>query len=310
MEHQTDGILLVDKHGGETSYEVVKMVRYAFGGLKVQKVGHAGTLDPFATGLLIVLLGQGTKLSPFLMTEKKVYLATMRLGVETDTLDPTGRVVRTSPVPYLTYEQIHEKSRGFVGEIEQVPPIYSAVKHEGKRAYKLARKGLEVGLKKRTVIVYSIEILSVHLPDVKMMVTCSRGTYIRSLAADLGMTLGPGSHLISLRRLSSGAFEVQNALSSKEVSRNENRSFLLDKVIPLRAALPDMCEIQVAGLLAKKIRNGYQPTLEELNNGIIASNFADGYVKLVSDNELVAITKTKESGGFGHGKLKIERVFS
>lgn len=310
MEHQTDGILLVDKHEGETSHEVVKRARYAFGGLKVQKVGHAGTLDPFATGLLIVLLGQGTKLSPFLMTEKKAYLATMRLGVETDTLDPTGRVVRTSPVPDLTSEQIHEKTRDFVGEIEQVPPLYSAVKHEGKRAYKLARKGLDVGLKKRTVIVYSIEILSVQLPNVKMTVTCSRGTYIRSLAADLGKELGPGGHLISLRRLSSGAFEVQNALSSKEILRNESRSFLLDKVIPLKAALPDMREIKVTEFFAKKIRNGYQPTLEELNNGIIVSNFADGYVKLVSDNELVAITKTKESGGFGHGTLKIERVFT
>ena len=106
MEPQTDGILLVDKHEGETSHEVVKRARYAFGGLKVQKVGHAGTLDPFATGLLIVLLGQGTKLSPFLMTEKKVYVATMRLGIETDTLDPTGRVVRTSPVPDMTSELI------------------------------------------------------------------------------------------------------------------------------------------------------------------------------------------------------------
>jgi tRNA pseudouridine55 synthase len=309
MEPQTDGILLVDKHEGETSHEVVKRARYAFGGLKVQKVGHAGTLDPFATGLLIVLLGQGTKLSPFLMTEKKVYVATMRLGVETDTLDPTGRVVRSSPVPDLTSELIHAKTRAFVGEIEQVPPLYSAVKHKGKRAYKLARKGIDVGLKKRVVKVYSIEILSVQLPNVKMTVTCSRGTYIRSLAADLGKELGPGGHLISLRRLSSGAFMVQNALSSKEILRNESRSFLLDKVIPLKAALPDMSEIKVTELFAKKIRNGYQPTLEELNNGIIVSNFADGYVKLVSDNELVAITKTKESGGFGHGTLKIERVF-
>lgn len=310
MEHRTDGILLVDKHEGETSYEVVKRSKFAFGRLRVRKVGHAGTLDPFATGLLIILLGQGTKLSPFLMTGKKVYLATMRLGVETDTLDLTGRVVRTSPVPHLTSEQIHEKARGFVGEIEQVPPLYSAIKHEGQRAYKLARKGLEVGLKRRIVTVYSLEIQTVQLPDVTMKVTCSRGTYMRSLAADLGRQLGPGSHLISLRRLSSGAFEVQNALSSQEISRNECGSFLLDRVIPLRAALPDMYEIQVAGLLAKKIRNGYQPTLEELNNGINVSGFGVGYVKLASDNELVAITKIRKSGGSGHGKLKIERVFS
>jgi tRNA pseudouridine55 synthase len=310
MEHQADGILLVDKHEGETSYEVVKRSKFAFGGLMVRKVGHAGTLDPFATGLLIILLGQGTKLSPFLMAGKKVYLATMRLGVETDTLDLTGRIVRTSPVPHLTSEQIREKARGFVGEIEQVPPLYSAIKHEGQRAYKLARKGLEVELRRRIVTVYSLEIQTVQLPEVTMKVTCSRGTYMRSLAADLGRQLGPGSHLISLRRLSSGAFEVQNALSSQEISRNECGSFLLDRVIPLGAALPDMYEIQVAGLLAKKIRNGYQPTLGELNNGINVSGFEVGYVKLASDNELVAITKIKKSGGFGHGTLKIERVFS
>jgi tRNA pseudouridine(55) synthase len=247
------------------------------------KVGHAGTLDPFATGLLIILLGQGTKLSHFLMAGKKKYLATMRLGVETDTLDPTGRVVRTSVVPQLTPAEIRGKAKDFVGNIEQTPPRFSAVKYKGTRAYKLARKGLDVDLKKRIVSVYSLQILSVRLPDVTMKVTCSSGTYIRSLA---------------------------NALSSSVLLQTGARSLLRDKIIPLRAALPGMYEIQVGEPLAKKVRNGYQPSLKELNKGLSASDCKDGYVKLMSADDLVAIMKLKENGGIGYERLKIERVFS
>ena len=310
MKHSADGILLVDKHEGETSYDVVKKVRSAFGGPKVQKVGHAGTLDPFATGLLIILLGQGTKLSHFLMGGKKTYLATMRLGVETDTLDPTGRVVQTRIVPFMTREQIQEKADGFIGGIEQVPPKFSAVRYKGTRAYKLARKGQEVDLKKRIVTVYSLQILSVQLPEVTMKVTCSTGTYVRRIAADLGRTLGPGGHLISLRRVSSGAFDVQNALSSREIFCKEMRSFLLERIISLNAAVPEMCKIQVTEQFAKRVRNGYQPTLEELDNGLNPPVCENRYVKLVSADDLVAIIKVNKNGVIGNGNLKIERVFS
>lgn len=309
MKHSTDGILLVDKHEGETSHDVVKKVKSAFGEPMVRKVGHAGTLDPFATGLLIILLGQGTKLSNFLMAGKKTYLATMRLGVETDTLDPTGRVVQTSIVPFLTLEQIKEKAAGFIGEIEQVPPKFSAVKYKGMRAYKLARKGLEVELKKRIVTVYSFQILSLQLPEVTIKVTCSTGTYVRSLAADLGAELGPGGHLISLRRLSSGAFDVQSALSSKDISVKEIRSFLMDRIIPLNAALPDIYEIQVVEQFAQRIRNGYQPKLKELDNGLNMPCCENKYIKVVTGNDLVAIMKVEKNGEVGHGKLRIVRVF-
>ena len=310
MEYPIDGILLIDKHEGETSYDVVKRVKHAFNARKALKVGHAGTLDPFATGLLIILLGQGTKLSNFLMAGEKKYLATMRLGVETDTLDPTGRVVRTNVVPQLTPGEICGKAKAFVGNIEQTPPRFSAVKYKGTRAYKLARKGLDVDLKKRIVSVYSLQILSVQLPDVTMEVTCSKGTYIRSLAADMARELGPGGHLISLRRIAIGSFEVRNALSSSVLSQTGAHSLLRDKIIPLRAALPDMYEIQVGEPLAKKVRNGYQPTLKELNKGLSAPDCKDGYVKLMSADDLVAIMKLKENGGIGYERLKIERVFS
>ena len=310
MEYPIDGILLIDKHEGETSYDVVKRVKRAFNARKALKVGHAGTLDPFATGLLIILLGQGTKLSNFLMAGEKKYLATMRLGVETDTLDPTGRVVGTSVVPQLTPGEIRDKAKAFVGNIEQTPPRFSAVKYKGTRAYKLARKGLDVDLKKRIVSVYSLQILSVQLPDVTMEVTCSRGTYIRSLAADMARELGPGGHLVSLRRIAIGSFEVSNALSSSVLLQTGVRSLLRDKIIPLRAALPGMYEIQVGEPLAKKVRNGYQPAFKELNKGLSAPDCKDGYVKLMSADDLVAIMKLKENGGIGYERLKIERVFS
>jgi tRNA pseudouridine55 synthase len=310
MEYPIDGILLIDKREGETSYGVVKRAKRVFTTRKALKVGHAGTLDPFATGLLIILLGQGTKLSPFLMAEAKEYVATMRLGVETDTLDPTGRVVRTGTVPHLTPEEIRSKAKAFVGNIEQKPPRFSAVKSGGTRAYKLARKGLDVDLRKRIVSVYSLQILSVQLPDVTMKVICSKGTYIRRLAADMARELGPGGHLVSLRRMAIGTFEVKNALSSSALLQNGTRSLLKDKIIPLRAALPGMIEIRVGEPIAKMVRNGYQPTLKELNRDLSARDCKDSYVKLMSADDLVAIMTLKENGGMGYERLKIERVFS
>ena len=154
MEHAADGIILTDKGHGETSHGVVKKVKALFRGGTPVKVGHAGTLDPFATGLLIILLGQGTKLSQFIMSGEKVYVATVELGVETDTLDPTGKVLRTSRVPELGPEFIRERAERFVGKILQVPPAYSAIRYKGTRAYKLARSGQDIELKAREVIVH------------------------------------------------------------------------------------------------------------------------------------------------------------
>ncbi len=307
MTYQTDGILLIDKNEGESSHDVVRKVKSA---LKIRKVGHAGTLDPFATGLLIILLGRGTKLSHYIMSENKVYLATMRLGIETDTLDPTGRIVRESAVPDLSPEYIREKAEGFIGDIEQTPPVYSAVKYKGTRAYKLARRGQEVVLKKRTVLIYSLRILSVDLPDVTLEVKCSSGTYIRSLAADLGEKLGPGGHLRYLRRLSCGSFAVQNALSSKEIFAENSSRLLRDKVIPLRAALPDMREIMVENAIAEKVRHGYQPALEGLADGLDLAGCEGTHLKLVSNSELVAVIKVNKCRRGGHDRLDIARVFS
>jgi tRNA pseudouridine55 synthase len=310
MGNSADGILLIDKHEGETSYGVVRKVKSAFGKWKAPKVGHAGTLDPFASGLLIILVGQGTKLSSFIMSEKKVYQATIRLGVETDTLDPTGQVVKKNKVPDMNPAYITKKAQMFVGEVEQTPPVFSAVRYKGTRAYKLARKGIEMDLKRRKVTVFSLRIISIDLPDIAIEVACSSGTYIRSLAYDLGRELGTGAHLNSLRRLASGSFEAYNALSSRDILRKCNGSSLQNEIIPLRDALPGMGEIEVSRIIAGKVRNGYRPRWEEIFRDSSSVDCVDEYIKLVSGDELAAIIKAKNSEGVYHGEVRIERVFS
>ena len=288
-----DGVILIDKEGGRTSFDVVRQVR-RFSGIK--KVGHAGTLDPFATGLLIVMLGEGTKLSSYLTAGEKTYQATMRLGVETDTLDLTGEIVKRSEVPELGPRLLRQAALEFVGEIEQVPPQFSAVNYNGRRAYSFAREGIRVDLQKRKVRIRSLKITSVNLPDVAISVACSSGTYIRSLAADLGRRLGPGAHLTSLRRLKSGTFDVRDALALKKLESLSKDSVFQGKVIPLFEALPGMLEIRVDDLMARKIRNGYQPLWKD----VMRSDFPDffeGYLKLTERREFVAIGKVEFSQG-------------
>ena len=306
MGNSYDGIILIDKGEGETSFEVVKNVRRI---LKIKKAGHAGTLDPFATGLLVVLLNQGTKLSPYIMSGEKKYRATIRLGIETETGDPTGCVTRTMSVPELQREYIKEKSQGFIGEIEQVPPIFSAVRHKGKRAYELARKGIKIDLEKRRVKIRCLEIISVDLPDVTIEVQCSSGTYMRSLAVDLGKQIGPGAHLKTLRRISSGSFTAEDAFNVKRAGIGLQRDILLDKIIPLREALPHMKETNVDNGMAKKIRNGYQPEWEEVVTRADLPVF-EGHMKLVNEMELVAITKAHQLPDHNKRRLKILRVFN
>jgi len=314
MGPATDGILLIDKCMGETSHGVVKKTRFAFGGANRAKVGHAGTLDPFATGLLILLVGQGTKLSQFIMPGQKVYSATLQLGVETDTLDLTGKVVATADVPAMTLEHVQETAKAFVGTLHQVPPAYSAVRYQGRRAYELARKGQAVELKAREVTVHSLRVLSVALPEITVHIRCSSGTYVRSLASDLGEALGTVAHLRSLRRIKSGPFDVREALSSAEIGRIQGPS-LLERVIPMREAIPQLGEISVSEHTAEKVREGCQPDWEELMLGWdekadFSPDFQNGWIKLVSGGKLVAILQVAPGEGGRQGKAKIERVFA
>jgi tRNA pseudouridine55 synthase len=306
MGHPTDGILLVDKAEGETSFDVVRRARGAF---ETRKVGHAGTLDPFATGLLIILLGQGTKLSCFLMSQKKIYQGTVKLGVETDTLDATGRTVETHPVPELEPGEVLEKCRGFVGEIEQTPPRYSALRWKGQRAYKLARKGMDFDLPKRKVTIESLEVISTNLPHITIRTRCSAGTYVRSLAADIGRSLGTGAHLISLRRLASGRFLSEDALASDRLKQGLSPVDLKGRVLPLNRSLPGMRKWDVDATMARRIRQGYQPVWKELASGPCLLNGGDEYVKIVKDEELVAVMSIKMKGTPGGPRTKLMRVF-
>lgn len=301
-----DGILLVDKNEGETSSDVVRKIKKT---VNVRKVGHAGTLDPFATGLLIVLLGQGTKLSPYLMPGRKRYRATIRLGVETDTLDLTGQIIRSRPVPDLDPWEIKECTLEFIGEIEQIPPIYSAVNLNGKRAYKLARKGINIELKKRSVRIYSIEIISIELPYITMEIECSGGTYIRSLAADIGEKLNTCAHLKALRRLASGSFNVIDAIDLKMSGDAELKHDIQKKIIPLRYALPDMEAASIDSSTAKKIKNGYRPDRKEVSFGTSSLENND-YIKILDGESLVAVIEMNHSNNKEGGWMKKIRVFN
>lgn len=209
-----DGALLVDKPVGPTSHDVVDRIRRHFG---LKKVGHAGTLDPNASGLLIILLGRGTKLSEKLMADDKVYAGAMKFGEVTDSYDADGKILAANPVPPLTVEQLNELAAGFVGDQLQTPPMVSAVKVAGVPLYKLARKGVEVERKARLIHIYNFAFTHYAEPLGEFRIACTKGTYVRSIAHELGQKLGCGAHLASLRRDVSGRFDVADALPMPEV---------------------------------------------------------------------------------------------
>lgn len=306
MGKHCDGLLLIDKREGESSFSVVRKIREA---TKIHKVGHAGTLDPFATGLLVLLLGQGTKLSPYLMAGKKRYRATLRLGLETNTLDPTGNIVNSRPVPALDEDTINRTAGLFLGDIEQRPPQFSAVKYEGKRAYQLARKGIEIPLEKRRVTIHHLHVLSVDLPEMVLDIVCSKGTYIRSLAADLGVALGTVAYLKALRRLESDPFHVKGALHTREVRGVSFREMCRNRIMTLTEALPHIPTIHVGEDMARRVRQGYRPVQEDL---VIPSKFQpdrNGWLKMVWESQLVALATMEHSSRERVPYLKILRVF-
>lgn len=204
-----DGALLIDKPVGPTSHDVVDAIRRRF---QIKKVGHCGTLDPNASGLLVIVLGRGTKLSEKLMSSDKVYEGTVKLGETTSSYDADGELTGSLPVPPLTVEQLNELAATFVGDQMQLPPMVSAIKKDGVPLYKLARKGIEVERKERMVHIYNFRFTSYHEPLGQFRIACTKGTYVRTLAHDLGQKLGCGAHLAALRRTASGRFAVSDAL--------------------------------------------------------------------------------------------------
>ena len=229
-----DGILLVDKPAGWTSHDVVAKVRWLLG---QPRTGHAGTLDPFATGLLVLCLGQSTRLSEYVMAHEKTYTGEIVLGIVTDTADCEGAVTARRPVPPLDGATLERLARQFTGRIAQVPPAYSAVKVAGQRAYDLARQGKAVELAARPVEVFELQLTLLAADRLRIDVRCGPGTYIRSLARDIGEALGCGAHLASLRRLRSGRFAVDEAWSVEELERLAGMGRAGEAVLPADEAL-------------------------------------------------------------------------
>lgn len=213
-----DGVLNLNKPAKMTSRQAVDRIKHL---LNVRKAGHGGTLDPDATGVLLICLGIGTKLFEALQLGTKEYEGTLTLGITTDTLDASGRIVSKAAVSDVTFDQIHTVSQQFIGEIEQVVPIFSAAKRKGKRLYKLARQGIELeNLPRKKVFIESLEILSTKIPEIQFRVVCSKGTYIRTLVADFGAALACGAHLSQLTRTQSGIFKIGDSHSLDSLETN------------------------------------------------------------------------------------------
>lgn len=221
------GVLLVDKPTEWTSHDVVNCVRRRF---RIKKVGHCGTLDPNATGLLVVVLGYATKLSAKFSPQDKVYEGTMRLGVVTSSQDAEGDVLAENDISGITFERLREAAEAYVGDIEQIQPMVSAVKKDGQPLYKLARKGEEVEREPRPIRIDSLESFDFTPPDVRVRVACSKGTYVRTLCHDIGQDVGCGAYLHSLRRLKSGHFDVTSAYTMDEVKMWERDELMARKI--------------------------------------------------------------------------------
>lgn len=223
-----DGAILVDKPAGPTSHDVVDNIRRQFG---IKKAGHAGTLDPAATGLLIVLLGRGTKLSEKLMADDKVYCGMMKFGETTNSYDADGELVASLPVPPMTLDELNAAAESFVGDQMQTPPMVSAVKKDGVPLYKLARKGIEVERKARLIHIYSFRFTEYQEPFGRFRVACTKGTYVRTIAHELGQKISCGAHLATLRRVVSGRFDVDDAIEYEQLL-NLSTTQLQERVIP------------------------------------------------------------------------------
>lgn len=223
-----DGAILIDKPSGPTSHDVVDVIRRKFG---IKKVGHCGTLDPNATGLLIIVVGRGTKLSEKLMSDDKVYEGTMKFGESTDSYDSDGELIASLPVPPMTLDELNEAAAAFVGDQMQVPPMVSAIKKNGVPLYKLARQGIEVEREPRFIHIYNFRFTDYQEPLARFKLACTKGTYVRSVAHDVGQKLGCGAHLATLRRSVSGKFDVADAMPLDAVLKL-SESELTKRVLP------------------------------------------------------------------------------
>lgn len=284
LKNAISGVLVVDKPVGLTSHDVVQIIRK---GTNIRRAGHTGTLDPRASGVLVVLVGPAVRLSEYVSASDKRYQAVVRLGATTDTYDADGRILSTSPVDQLTEERFEEELQAFVGEIEQVPPPYSAVKIKGRKAYEMAREGEEVDLQPRRINVYSLELLEWAPPEAVIDVYCSSGTYVRSLAHDLGEKLGVGAHLIGLRRTKSGRFTLRDAVPLRRLREAFEDGNWYQFLIPAAEALSDWPAIELTHDQVDAIRHGHRiPYSEDQGASVTSAEMVRG---VSEQGELVAL---------------------
>jgi tRNA pseudouridine55 synthase len=259
-----NGVLIIDKPQGWTSHDVVAWVRKV---LRIRKVGHGGTLDPLATGVLPIYLGEATKLVPFNLDGIKEYIATMKLGQETDTLDADGRIIAEMEGFLCTRQTVEEVLNRFRGRIRQRPPLYSAVKQQGVPLYKRARSGETPEVAEREAVVHALLLKGFSFPLVTLEIVCGRGTYIRTLCADMGRALGCGAHLVELRRTRSGRFGLDQAMSLENLSRWIEEKKIEDKVIPLKNGVDLSGEVRLEEKAAARVRQGQPLRLNDLPEG-------------------------------------------
>jgi len=286
-----NGVLLVDKEIGRTSFETVQFVKRRLG---AEKAGHAGTLDKSATGLLIVCVGNGTGIQDILTRQEKKYRAVVYFGIETDTLDRYGSLVRTGCVRERDEKKILEILNGFKGVISQVPPLYSAIHHNGRRLYQIARKGEPLSPEPRKVFIRGIDLLKTEACRMTIEVRASKGTYIRSLARDIGSRLGTCAYLEELRRLEVGPLSVRDAYAPRLIDRNT-------PLMTINDALSFLPALHVDGRAAPSIRNGVP--LAGILDGMGCENMNEGYFRIIHGGECIAV-------GSGGEKPSYVKVFS
>lgn len=281
-----DGILVIDKPEGITSHDVVASVRRV---LQTRRVGHAGTLDPFATGVMVILVGKATRLARFFDKDEKEYLAVMRLGFESDTGDRTGNIREAGTVAFsdIRAADLEQAMRPFVGEIEQTPPMYSAKKIEGKKLYELARKGIEVERKAVRIRISELELVELGTDGTaEFRVVCSAGTYVRTLAEDIGRAAGSGAYLEALRRTRAGKFDIRSSITLDDLKTEESpKSF----VLPVLSALEHLPSVILNPERVKRTLNGLSSrTDRQLEDG-------EAVLMISEDRELIAVGHYKSS---------------
>ena len=295
--HELSGVIVVDKPPGITSAKVVARVKKL---LKARKAGHTGTLDPLATGVLVCCINRATKLSRFFLHGEKKYEAVLHLGVETDTQDSTGTVTNICNTVEFSKNTIQSAFKRFEGTIKQLPPVYSALKHKGIPLYKLARSKRPVQKPARPVSIITLKILEIHLPTIRFEVFCSAGTYIRTLCADIGASLGCGGHLKELRRIESSGFTVADAVTLEKLEDLTLSKKSSDRIISMSNALNGIPEHIADKVLVKKIMHGHIITKNDIMFETI--NAFEGFIKIVdTDKDLVAVLKyTKDKNRYDY----------